>query len=311
MIISNKLQLANIKNSHWLWYNFVFKNFKLGLESEEMEKLWIDFFFFQIVKISWPARSLLAEWIIKFLQFCHSELVTKTPVWEAAQLQMCMCSQSCPTSLQPRELWPSRLLCPWNFPGKNTGVGCLFLLQAIFPTQGSNPRLLWLLNSEMGSLPLSQPGSPSVNQHLQFWAHLVVPQPGFCNSHLLFGSQHPFPFSLGTVTQMFWGKAPFLIHSAQLCLHLHLHEWIRFSLSPSTCLSPWPQSQWDLRRYLLGFLKERGFSFWEQPLEMFSVLLCKICRRKVRGLELYPQFFYWGGGSLGFLGPAYGSWGWG
>ena len=33
----------------------------------------------------------------------------------------------------------SRLLCPWAFPGKNTGVGCHFLLQGIFLTQGSNP----------------------------------------------------------------------------------------------------------------------------------------------------------------------------
>ena len=31
--------------------------------------------------------------------------------------------------------------CPWDFPGKNTGVGCHFLLQGIFPTQGSNPGL--------------------------------------------------------------------------------------------------------------------------------------------------------------------------
>ena len=37
-------------------------------------------------------------------------------------------------------LWigPTRLLCPWNFPSKNTGVGCHFLLQGIFPTQGLN-----------------------------------------------------------------------------------------------------------------------------------------------------------------------------
>ena len=33
------------------------------------------------------------------------------------------------------------LLRPWNFPGKSTGVGCHFLLQGIFPTQGSNPGL--------------------------------------------------------------------------------------------------------------------------------------------------------------------------
>ena len=39
-------------------------------------------------------------------------------------------------------------LCPWDFPGKNTGVGCQFLLQDIFPTQGSNPHLLnWQVDS--------------------------------------------------------------------------------------------------------------------------------------------------------------------
>ena len=35
----------------------------------------------------------------------------------------------------------TRLLCPWDSPGKNTGVGCHFLLQGIFPTQGSNQGL--------------------------------------------------------------------------------------------------------------------------------------------------------------------------
>ena len=45
-------------------------------------------------------------------------------------------------SLQPHGLQPTRLLCLWNSPGKNTGVSCCFLLQGIFPTQGSNPGLL-------------------------------------------------------------------------------------------------------------------------------------------------------------------------
>ena len=44
-------------------------------------------------------------------------------------------------SLQPRGLWPARILCPWGSPGKNTGVGSYSLLQGIFPTQGSNPGL--------------------------------------------------------------------------------------------------------------------------------------------------------------------------
>ena len=45
-------------------------------------------------------------------------------------------------SLQSYGLWPARLHCPWDFSGKNTGVGCHFLLQRIFLTQGLNP---WLL----------------------------------------------------------------------------------------------------------------------------------------------------------------------
>ena len=58
-----------------------------------------------------------------------------------------------PNSLQPHGLYATRLLCPWNFPGKNTTVSCHFLLQGIFPTQGSN--LLWLLHWQVDSLPLS------------------------------------------------------------------------------------------------------------------------------------------------------------
>ena len=48
-------------------------------------------------------------------------------------------AQLCPTLCNPMQ--PKRLLCPWDFPGENTGVGCHFLLQEIFPTRGSNPGL--------------------------------------------------------------------------------------------------------------------------------------------------------------------------
>ena len=51
----------------------------------------------------------------------------------------------CLIFLWPQGLQPSRLLWPWDFPGKNTGVGCHFLLQGIFPTNRSNPCLLHLL----------------------------------------------------------------------------------------------------------------------------------------------------------------------
>ena len=56
--------------------------------------------------------------------------------------------------------WSSRLHCPWDFPGKNTGSGCHFLLQSIFPTQRGNPHLLHLLHWQAASLRLSHLGSP-------------------------------------------------------------------------------------------------------------------------------------------------------
>ena len=58
---------------------------------------------------------------------------------------------------------PTRLLCPCEFPGKNTGVGCPFLLQGIFPTQGSN---LGLLHCKQMLYPLSHQGSPLLWQPL-------------------------------------------------------------------------------------------------------------------------------------------------
>ena len=44
--------------------------------------------------------------------------------------------------LWPHEPYLTRLLCPWDFPGKNTGVDCHALLQGICPAQRSNPCLL-------------------------------------------------------------------------------------------------------------------------------------------------------------------------
>ena len=57
-------------------------------------------------------------------------------------------------SLHFHGLQPASLLYPQNFPGKNTGAGCHFLLQGLFPTQGSNPHLWYLLHWQAGSLPL-------------------------------------------------------------------------------------------------------------------------------------------------------------
>ena len=76
-------------------------------------------------------------WFIDTIKICNTikifegSLCIKYPGYDH------LCAQSCPT-LWPHELWPARLLCPWDFLGKNTGVCCHFLLQGTFPTQGSN-----------------------------------------------------------------------------------------------------------------------------------------------------------------------------
>ena len=62
-------------------------------------------------------------------------------------------------SLQPHGLWLSRLLCPWNSPGKNTGVGSCSLLQRIFPTQRLNTGLL---HCRQILYYLSHQGSPRI-----------------------------------------------------------------------------------------------------------------------------------------------------
>ena len=48
-------------------------------------------------------------------------------------------AQSCATPCDLMDCSPTRLLRPWDFPGKNTGVACDFLLQEVFPTH----RLYW------------------------------------------------------------------------------------------------------------------------------------------------------------------------
>ena len=61
-------------------------------------------------------------------------------------------------------------------PGKNTGVGCHFLLQGIFPIQGWKPRLLGLLYWQTDSLPLSHRGSLTQNTAERHIFGITLPQ---------------------------------------------------------------------------------------------------------------------------------------
>ena len=78
---------------------------------------------------------LSCQWKV-FHQFSHYYFV-----WGCV-----LCGSVMSDSLRPHGLQPARLLCPWDFPGKDTTSGCHFLLQGISLTQRSNLSLLCLLH---------------------------------------------------------------------------------------------------------------------------------------------------------------------
>ena len=92
--------------------------------------------------------------------------VTQTGSWQAyfilwdAYMHVPQWLQPCQT-LCNSGLKPGRLLCPWDSPDKNTGVGCHAFLHGIFPTLGSNPHVLRFL-IEGGFFTAEPPGKPFI-----------------------------------------------------------------------------------------------------------------------------------------------------
>ena len=79
--------------------------------------------------------------------------------WGTNNSEKVLVTQLCPTPLPLEELWPTRFLCPWDSPGKNTWVVCHSFLQGIFLTQGSNPGLP---HCKQTLYYLSHQGSPGI-----------------------------------------------------------------------------------------------------------------------------------------------------
>ena len=78
--------------------------------------------------------------------------------FSSCSVRVCSVAKSYLTLCDPYELYSAILLCPQGFPGEHTGVGCHFLLQGIFLSQGSN---LHLLSPGLsGGLTTEQPAKP-------------------------------------------------------------------------------------------------------------------------------------------------------
>ena len=117
-----------------------------------------------IIARTWkqPRCPSADEWIRKLWCIYSMEYYSCRFILHLVPARMCAkLVQSCLTRCNPTDCSPAKLLCPWDSPGKNTGVGCHFLLQQITPTQGWNPSLLCLLRWQADSLPLVPPGKPT------------------------------------------------------------------------------------------------------------------------------------------------------
>ena len=86
------------------------------------------------------------------------ELIVLINCWN-----ICSVAQLCPPLCDSLDCQPLILFSFWEFPGKNTEVGCHFLLQGIFLVQGSNLHLWHLLRLQADSSPTKSHGKPCSN----------------------------------------------------------------------------------------------------------------------------------------------------
>ena len=113
---------------------------------------------------------------------------------------------SCPT-LWPQGLEPARLLCPWDSPGNNTGVGCCALLQRDLPDPGIEPSSLVSPALSGRFLTTEQPGDLFLNR---YWKQV----------------------------ELLFSESPFLDSRPHLSLQIHWHHQWGSEFLP---LNSWPQ----------------------------------------------------------------------
>ena len=130
-------------------------------------------------------------------------MVPSNPVI-SAPLIFLLSSSALSSSVTPWTV-ATRLLCPWRFPGQNTGVGCHSHLQGIFPTQGSDHvSPAW----QAPLLPLSHHGIPfapllwfKICPLPQFFCDCNCSGPHFLSPGLEQWMPTCFPYSIFSVHQ--------------------------------------------------------------------------------------------------------------
>ena len=82
--------------------------------------------------------------------------------------------QSCPTLVRPHRWQPTRLHYPWDSPGKNTGVGCHFLLQCMKVKVKSLSRVRLFMTPWTAAY--QAPSSMGFSRQ-EYWSGLLLPSP--------------------------------------------------------------------------------------------------------------------------------------
>ena len=104
-----------------------------------LESALVSFFYKWLTTFPSP---LVKEIVFNPLYILASFVKDKVSICAWIYLIICVCvyvsHSAMSESLQPHELYPTRLLCPWTSPGKNIGVGSHSLLQGLLLTQGAN-----------------------------------------------------------------------------------------------------------------------------------------------------------------------------
>ena len=117
-------------------------NFSSSPSNKHSELISFKIDWFDLLAIQGMLKSLTQRHDLKASILQHSAFFTV----QLSHPYLCVCvcvlvAQLCLTLCNTTDYSPTRLLCPWNSPGKNTGVYCHSLLQKNFPSQGSNPGL--------------------------------------------------------------------------------------------------------------------------------------------------------------------------
>ena len=175
-------------------------------------------------------------------------------------------------SLWPHGLYPTRLLCPQNSPGKNTGVGWHFLLQGIFPSQGSNMVLLHCRQT----FPTEPSGKPQLFESLE---RAMVDVPGPIQS---VNGSGPFKPSMQLALH-FWGFSRGSDGKESACSARDLCS------IPGSGRSPGEGNDYPLQYSWLENSMNRGYSPWDpKELDMTERLIFSLWLRSSQGTD--PMF---------------------